>query len=233
MRIEILYSPGCLGLEETKSLIKETMLSLGINGELLCINTDIDKRSYYKGSPTILVDGEDIDPLSPEKPNKDGCRIYENGNPYPPRYMIEAAILRALKPKKILFMCVHNSVRSILAEGIARHLAPADVEILSAGSNPGGVKNDALKVLSEIGISTVGLYSKSVYDIDTKGVDCVITLCEEEACPLFLGSAIKLHWGLKDPSTEPDLSKRLNAFRKTRDELYKRISLLFREKTIE
>ncbi|MCX7957812.1 MAG: arsenate reductase ArsC [Deltaproteobacteria bacterium] len=230
MKIEILYSDKCNGFEETKKLIQEAMMSFGIREEILFVNSDSGERAEYAGSPTVLIDGEDIEPAPPSKSDKDGCRKYEDGKSYPPLYMIESAILRAIRPKKILFMCVHNSARSILAEGIARHLAPPDVEILSAGSNPGGVRSDALKVLSEIGIKTDGLYSKSVNDIDPKGVDAVITLCAEEVCPLFPGKVVKLHWGLRDPSSETEPEKRLIAFRKTRDELFRRLSLVFRRK---
>ncbi len=225
MRIELIYSEECSGFEETKKLIEEVKSVFGINEQITVVKTNDIKT--LSGSPAVLIDGEDIEPASGRRVSGKQ-RIYEQDNQFPPRYMVEAAFLRAAKPKKILFMCVHNSARSILAEGIARHLAPSDVEILSAGSNPGGVKSEVLKVLSEIGINTAGLYSKSVQDIDSKGIDAVITLCAEEVCPVFLGKAIRLHWGLSDPSSEVDAGKRLDAFRKTRDELIKRISLIFR-----
>ena len=138
----------------------------------------------------------------------------------------EAEELAATKPRKILFLCVQNSARSIMAEAIARHFAPPDVTVLSAGSNPAFVRPQAVQVLQEAGISTEGLHSKSVDQIDPAGVDAVITLCAEEVCPVFLGKAHRLHWGLSDPArVEPEAAK-LDAFRAVRDELLKRLKVL-------
>lgn len=126
--------------------------------------------------------------------------------------------------KGILFLCVANSARSQMAEGIARFFAPSDVRIWSAGSKPTQVRSEAVTVLNEIGIDISNHQSKAVASIPAEEVDIVITLCGEEECPLFLGNAQKLHWGLSDPAlvtgSEAD---RLNAFRNTRNELYRRI----------
>jgi arsenate reductase len=228
MKIELLYFKGCPGFERTKTTLEEVLKSLNINEEVRYIDVNEAKKEEirgFSGSPTILIDGTDIEKRHTTDPIM-SCRVYGN-KPYPDRYIIEAAIMRALMPKKILFMCVHNSARSILAEGIARHLAPKGITILSAGSNPSKVREEAIYVLKEAGISTENLYSKSVNDIDTGGVEAVITLCAEEVCPVFLGKAYRLHWGLNDPSKVEDREKRLQAFRETRDELIKRIGLLF------
>jgi thioredoxin type arsenate reductase len=132
--------------------------------------------------------------------------------------------------KGILFLCVANSARSQMAEGIAHSIAPPDVAIWSAGSRPKSVRPEAIAVLQELGIDISGHGSKSVSDIPPSEVDTVITLCGEEQCPVFLGKARRLHWGLADPpataGTEED---RLSSFRKIRDELRQRIDLLFRE----
>jgi arsenate reductase len=126
--------------------------------------------------------------------------------------------------KGILFLCVANSARSQMAEGIARSLAPAGIKIWSAGSRPTRVRPEAIAVLREIGIDISHHRSKPVAEIPAAEVDTVITLCGEEECPLFLGKANRLHWGLPDPAavqgSEPE---RLNAFRATRDELRRRI----------
>lgn len=126
--------------------------------------------------------------------------------------------------KGILFLCVANSARSQMAEGIARSIAPPDIKIWSAGSRPTSVRPEAIAVLQEIGIDISGHRSKSVSEIPPSEVDTVITLCGEEECPVFLGKAGRLHWGLTDPAaaagTEED---RLSAFRKIRDELRQRI----------
>ncbi|RJO65579.1 MAG: arsenate reductase ArsC [Myxococcales bacterium] len=143
-------------------------------------------------------------------------------------WMKEAEELAALKPRKILFMCVQNSARSQLAEAIARHLAPEGVTVLSAGSEPSAVRPQAIQVLQEAGIATDGLRSKAVGEIDTTGVEAVVTLCAEEVCPVYLGKARRVHWGLPDPAkVEPEAAK-IEAFRRTRDELLKRLSALFR-----
>ncbi len=129
--------------------------------------------------------------------------------------------------KKILFMCVKNSARSQLAEAIARHFAPGNVVVISAGSEPSFVRPEVAAVLTESGISANGLYSKSVDAIDPLGIDAVITLCAEEVCPVFLGKARRIHWPLPDPAKVEPESDRLEAFRNCRDELIKRVSFLF------
>jgi arsenate reductase len=142
--------------------------------------------------------------------------------------MLEAAILRALRPRHILFLCVQNSARSQLAEGVARFLSPAGVTVSSAGSSPAFVRPQAIRVLKEIGIDISGHRSKAIEEIDAASVDAVVTLCAEEVCPVFLGNAVRLHWGLSDPAKAPgDENARLNAFRATRDELFRRMKLLF------
>jgi len=144
--------------------------------------------------------------------------------------MLETAILRALRPRHILFLCVQNSARSQLAEGVARFLAPAEVTLSSAGSSPAFVRPQAIQVLKEIGIDISAHRSKAIEEIDSGTVDAVITLCAEEVCPVFLGDAVRLHWSLPDPAKIPgDDTVQLNAFRATRDELFRRLKLLFQE----
>jgi thioredoxin type arsenate reductase len=132
-------------------------------------------------------------------------------------------------PKGILFLCVANSARSQMAEGIARALAPAEVRIWSAGSRPTQVKPEAILVLKEIGIDISGHYSKSVDVIPANEVDTVITLCGEEECPVFLGKAQRLHWGLPDPAGSGGSEETLSVFRKIRDELSMRITAFLKE----
>lgn len=142
--------------------------------------------------------------------------------------MIEAAILRALRPRHILFLCVANSARSQMAEGIARSLAPPGVIVSSAGSSPASVRPEAIQVLREIGIDISGHRSKGLDSIDAGSVDAVITLCAEEICPTYLGKGRRLHWGLPDPAAGTGTEEtRLNAFRSVRDELLRRLKVLF------
>jgi arsenate reductase len=138
----------------------------------------------------------------------------------------EAAELKALRPRHILFLCVANSARSQIAEGLARSLAPADVKISSAGSAPSKVNPFAIRVLAEIGIDATRQYSKSVNDIPPVDVEVVITLCAEEECPVFLGKARRYHWGLPDPAGATD-EEWIRAFRAIRDELKRRLSVVF------
>jgi len=117
-----------------------------------------------------------------------------------------------------------------MAEGIARSLAPPGVKVWSAGSKPTRVRPEAIAVLAEIGIDISGHRSKAVSEIPAADVDTVITLCGEEECPVFLGNARRLHWGLPDPAAvEGPEAVRLEAFRRVRDDLRRRIAALFEE----
>lgn len=140
----------------------------------------------------------------------------------------EARALREARPRHVLFLCVANSARSQLAEGVARRLAPPDVRISSAGSEPTSIRPEAVEALIEIGIDATAQFSKSVDDIDAGSVDAVVTLCAEEVCPVFPRPVIKIHWGLPDPAAVvgPD---RLDAFRRVRDELLLRLGAVFAE----
>ena len=125
---------------------------------------------------------------------------------------------------RVLFLCVHNSARSQLAEGLARALAGDRIEVFSAGSAPSRVHPLALRVLQEHGIDASQHRSKSVDEFAHAQFEYVITLCAEEVCPIFLGATQKLHWALPDPSAVPGSdSQRLDAFRKTASELSRRL----------
>lgn len=141
---------------------------------------------------------------------------------------VEAAKLRAAIPKHILFLCVANSTRSQMAEGIARSFARGGVRISSAGSVPTKVRPEAIAVLNEIGIDATAQFSKGLDQIDVQSVDAVITLCAEEVCPIFPFPVIKIHWGLPDPaSVVASEVERLQAFRDERDELLDRLKHIF------
>ncbi|WP_313240265.1 arsenate reductase ArsC [Stutzerimonas kunmingensis] len=105
---------------------------------------------------------------------------------------------------KILFLCTANSCRSILAEALFNHLAPAGMRAFSAGSEPRGDINPlTLEALARAGIAADGLYSKSSDAHQALNPDFVITVCDKaagEACPVYFGPATKAHWGLVDPS---------------------------------
>jgi protein-tyrosine-phosphatase len=141
---------------------------------------------------------------------------------------MEADALRAARPRHLLFLCVANSARSQMAEGIARSLAPTGVTISSAGSAPSRLNPLAVKALYEIGIDIRGQYSKSLDDVPAEDVDAVVTLCAEEICPVFPGKALRVHWGLPDPvcTGEPEVEQ-LRRFCEVRDELRRRLERVF------
>jgi arsenate reductase len=143
-------------------------------------------------------------------------------------WQAEAEALRNLAPRHVLFLCVANSARSQMAEGLARSLAPAGVTVSSAGSRPSRVNPLAIRALDELGIDIRSQASKSVDGISPAGVDAVITLCAEEVCPVFLGRAHRVHWAMPDPAgagaTEEE---KLQAFRDVRDELRRRLAVVF------
>jgi arsenate reductase len=132
-------------------------------------------------------------------------------------------------PLRILFLCIANSARSQLAEGLARRLFGDRATIQSAGSSPATVNSHAIAALAEIGIDISSQHSKSVTTIDVSNVDLVITLCADEVCPVVPPRVEKLHWPLKDPTFAPlaDVDAR---FRETRDELQRRLTELGRER---
>lgn len=128
---------------------------------------------------------------------------------------------------KILFMCVANSARSQLAEGLARKVFP-EAEIQSAGSHPGKLNPYAVQVMKEIGVDISKQYSKSVDDLDPNfvaNVDYVITLCAEEVCPIIISKAKRLHWPFSDPASKEKHSEEefLSRFRVARDAISKKL----------
>lgn len=128
--------------------------------------------------------------------------------------------------RSVLFLCVANSARSQMAEALARARFGERVRVQSAGTQPSQVNPYAIAVLAERGVDMSGQHAKAVSTIDPATVDLVVTLCAEEACPLFLGAATRLHWPIDDPaSAEPSISREefLTRFRRARDEIDARL----------
>ena len=125
----------------------------------------------------------------------------------------------------ILFLCVGNSARSQIAEGLAKNMFGQKNIIRSAGSEPSGkVHEGAIETLKEIGIDISDHSSKSIEELDDEfkdNLDYVITLCAEEICPLLPSKAKLLHWANEDPAN-PKLNKIQSEliFRKTREAIY-------------
>jgi arsenate reductase len=133
----------------------------------------------------------------------------------------------------LLFLCVANSARSQMAEGIARQLAGDRLRVQSAGSEPTRLNPLAAAALAEVGIDASGQRSKSVDEIDRTAVDTVITLCAEEVCPVYLGAARRLHWPLPDPAGHAEGEEAsLARFRAVRDELARRIEAFLADQGI-
>lgn len=126
---------------------------------------------------------------------------------------------------RVLFLCVHNSARSQIAEALLRAMAGDRVQVFSAGSDPTRVHPFAERVLQDEGIDTARQRSKSVNEFTDQRFDYVITLCAEEVCPNFPNAATRLHWELRDPSAvEGRTDKQLEAFQQTVSELKGRLT---------
>ncbi|MBD3160506.1 MAG: arsenate reductase ArsC [Candidatus Eisenbacteria bacterium] len=131
----------------------------------------------------------------------------------------------------LLFLCVANSARSQMAEGIARTLAPPELEIHSAGSDPGRLNPLAVAALAEIGIDISGQRAKGIDAVPVDRIDRVVTLCAEEVCPAFPRPVEKRHWPLPDPAAAGGSEEeRLAAFREVREALRERIASLLAER---
>ncbi len=134
--------------------------------------------------------------------------------------------------KSILFLCVANSARSQMAEGLARMLFGERVPVQSAGSEPSHVNPYAIEVMRELGIDLATHHSKSVQTIDPTTVGIVITLCAEEVCPVFLGKVRRLHWPIPDPASRDASIPReemLSRFRTARDTIREKLERLAAE----
>ncbi|MEI7816360.1 MAG: arsenate reductase ArsC [Desulfuromonadales bacterium] len=124
--------------------------------------------------------------------------------------------------KQILFLCTHNSCRSQMAEALANHFLGDICQAHSAGTEATRVNPLAALVLTELGIDTSSLRSKTMDEFSGQAFDHVVTLCGDanEKCPLFFGGVQRLHHGFEDPSrpkgSEEDV---LPEFRRVRDEI--------------
>jgi arsenate reductase len=131
--------------------------------------------------------------------------------------------------RRVLVLCTGNSARSQMAEGLLRHLAPGDFEVVSAGTEPKGLHPLAVAAMAELGVDISGQSSKSVDAFVDERFDDVITLCDEanEACPTFPNATRRLHWGFDDPAKAAGSdAERLDAFRRVRDEIHAAIERL-------
>ncbi|MDP1674909.1 MAG: VOC family protein [Burkholderiales bacterium] len=130
---------------------------------------------------------------------------------------------------RILFLCVANSARSQMAEGLARRLFGKHAEVTSAGSIPKQVNSHAIAAMAEIGIDISQHQSKTVDTIDPTTIDMVVTLCAEEVCPILPVKVKRLHWPIADPATtvgDQGAEAVKARFRTARDQIKTRIEVL-------
>lgn len=118
---------------------------------------------------------------------------------------------------KIIFLCVANSVRSQIAEGLAREIFQDKAEIFSAGIHPSYVHPTAKIVMQEIGIDISGQHSKSIDDVNIYTMDRIIIVSGDDVSPNVPETIIKEHWALPDPGSD------INLYRAIRDDLKIRI----------
>lgn len=139
------------------------------------------------------------------------------------------------KTLNVLFLCTHNSARSILAEALLNHIGKGKFKAFSAGSSPAENQTPnpmALATLEKASISTEGLSSKS-WDVfaapDAPNMDLVITVCDNaagEVCPYWPGQPATAHWGYADPSeTVGTDEQKLEAFKQTLHQIKRRLEL--------
>ncbi|GAB4550791.1 MAG: arsenate reductase ArsC [Anaerolineae bacterium] len=122
---------------------------------------------------------------------------------------------------RVLILCMGNSARSQMAEGLLRYLSNGSIEVFSAGISPKGVMPEAVQVMQERGIDISAQTSKSVDIYVGQPFDYVITVCDQasELCPLFPGKGERIHWSFPDPAEVEEETGRLHALRTVRDGL--------------
>jgi arsenate reductase len=127
---------------------------------------------------------------------------------------------------RVLILCTGNSARSQMAEGLLRFDGGERFQVESAGVEPTSVRTEAIEVMREIGVDISGHRSKSIEEFTGREFDYVITICDNanERCPVFPGNVKRIHWSFEDPAAAiGDEGKRLNVFRRVRDEIRERL----------
>lgn len=138
--------------------------------------------------------------------------------------------------EKVLFVCVHNSARSQMAEAFLKKIAPDRFDVESAGLEPGTLNPIVVKAMQEIGIDISGNKTQGVFDLFKQGkkFNYVITVCDEtqsEKCPVFPAVIEKIHWGFDDPSRlQGTDEQKLQKTREIRDQIYEKIKQWVKQK---
>lgn len=130
-----------------------------------------------------------------------------------------------MEKKRVLFLCVHNSARSQMAEAFLKKYAPESFEPVSAGLEPGKLNMNVVEAMKEVGIDISNNITKSVFDLYKNGeiFSYVVTVCSKEAaekCPFFPGVSKRLHWPFDDPSSFTGSKEEImSKTRKVRDDI--------------
>lgn len=139
-----------------------------------------------------------------------------------------------MEKEKVLFVCVHNSARSQMAEAFLNRLGGDRFEAESAGLEPGQLNPLVVEAMKEAGIDISGKGTKGVFDLYKQGriYSHVITVCDEtegERCPLFAGKAVRLHWSFEDPSRfTGSYQERMEKTRMLRDKIREKVEAWIR-----
>lgn len=233
MNIRFLYLAGCPGMGPALDRLRKVMEAERVDGAIERVEIpgpEAASRERLLGSPSIQVNGLDIEEGRRADPPGFGCRIYPDGTPVPPEDMIRGALHRARGPRrKVLFLCTGNSCRSQIAEGWARALKGDVLEAYSAGIETHGLNPHAIAVMAEAGVDISGQRSERVDDLMDLGLDVVVTVCghAHETCPRFPGRTRVVHVGFDDPprlarelaARGADEAAQLDGYRRVRDEI--------------
>jgi arsenate reductase len=144
---------------------------------------------------------------------------------------------KSLMREKVLFICVHNSARSQMAEAFLKQYGSEWFEVESAGLEPGTLNPLVVEAMQEVGIDISKNETKCVFDFLEQGkwFNYVITVCDEssaERCPIFPGAVQRLHWGFEDPSAlQGTKEKKLARIREIRDSIKAAVLQFIRERT--
>jgi protein-tyrosine-phosphatase len=145
---------------------------------------------------------------------------------YPGWVWKEAAQVPAYPiPRRVLFLCTHNSARSQMAEGLLRHLGGNNYLVASAGTLPQNVHPETISVMKELGIEISKQRSKHITELNDRSFDEIITVCDRvrEVCPTYDFCNPTRHWSIPDPASIQDPAERMQAFTRTAHELERRI----------
>ena len=230
LNIRFLSFEGCPGVEPTLARLRAVMAAEGVSCPIEMVDVPDEqtaRRERFLGSPSIQINGLDIQEERRADAPCYACRVYPNGEPVPSEDLIRMALRRALGPNlKVLFLCTGNSCRSQMAEGWARALKGDVIEAHSAGIETHGLNPNAGEVMAEAGVDISGQWSKKVDELDAVDLDYVVAVCghANETCPVWLkGKAKVADVGFDDPPKLAQHAKSeeetLGHYRRVRDEI--------------